>query len=45
VIPSFNDNQFGQVAARVAAEETVHWTALSQARGRALPAGALSFGA
>jgi rubrerythrin len=45
VIPSFKDNKLGQVAARLAADETMHWTVLSQALGRALPAGALSFGA
>jgi rubrerythrin len=45
VIPSFKDNKLGQVAARLAADETMHWTVLSQALGRMLPAGALSFGA
>jgi hypothetical protein len=45
VIPSFKDNRLGQVAARLAADETMHWTVLSQALGRPLPAGALSFGA
>jgi hypothetical protein len=44
VIPAFKDNKLGQVAARLAADETMHWTVLSQALGRALPAGALSFG-
>lgn len=45
VIPSFKDNRLGQVAARLAADETMHWTALSQALGKMLPASALSFGA
>lgn len=45
VIPSFKDAKLSQVAARLAADETMHWTALSQAMGRMLPAGALSFGA
>ncbi len=45
VIPAFTDNKLGQVAARLAADETMHWTALSSALGRMLPAGALSFGA
>ena len=45
VIPSFKDNKLGQVAARLAADETMHWTVLSQALGRALPGGALGFGA
>jgi len=45
VIPAFADNKLGQVAARLAADETMHWTALSSVLGRMLPAGALSFGA
>ena len=45
VIPAFKDNKLGQVAARLAADETMHWTILSQALGKMLPAGALSFGA
>lgn len=45
VIPSFKDAQLAKVAARLAADETLHWTALSQALGLALPVGALSFGA
>jgi hypothetical protein len=45
VIPAFADNKLGQVAARLAADETMHWTALSSVLGRVLPAGALSFGA
>ena len=45
VLPSFKDNKLGQVAARLAADETMHWTVLSQALGRMLPGGALSFGA
>jgi rubrerythrin len=45
VIPAFKDNKLGQVAARLAADETMHWTVLSQALGEMLPAGALSFGA
>lgn len=44
VIPAFKDNKLGQVAARLAADETMHWTVLSQALGKMLPAGALSFG-
>lgn len=34
-----------KVAARLAADETMHWTALSGALARSLPSGALSFGA
>ena len=45
VIPSFKDVQLSKVASRLAADETMHWTALSQALGEPLPAAALSFGA
>lgn len=45
VIPSFKDTALAQVSARLAADETMHWTALTQALGEALPTGALTFGA
>jgi rubrerythrin len=45
VIPSFTDTALAQVAARLAADETMHWTVLAQALGQPLPTGALSFGA
>ncbi len=45
VIPAFGSKELGKVAARLAADETMHYTVLTQALGRALPAGALSFGA
>ncbi len=45
VIPSFKDNKLGQVAARLAADETMHYTALAGALGQSLPGAALSFGA
>lgn len=45
VIPSFKDPALGQVAARLAADETMHWTALAGALGRMLPSQPLSFGA
>lgn len=45
VIPSFRDANLAKVAARLAADESMHWTALSGALGRSLPTGALSFGA
>ncbi len=45
VIPSFKDAALAKVAARLAADETMHWTALSAALGRPLPVAALSFGA
>ena len=45
VIPSFKDSGLAKVAARLAADETMHWTVLSEALGRMLPANALTFGA
>lgn len=44
VIPSFKDINLSQVAARLAADEVMHWTVLSQALGNPLPASAFSFG-
>ncbi len=45
VIPSFKDAQLAKVAARLAADEVMHWTVLNNALGKPLPAGSLSFGA
>ena len=45
VIPAFKDHNLAQIAGRLAADETMHWTALTSALGRPLPAKALSFGA
>lgn len=45
VIPSFGDKNLVQVAARLAADETMHWSILAHAMGKPLPAAALSFGA
>src|ERR1051325_4078931 len=45
VIPSFQDANLAKVAARLAADETMHWTALSGVLGRQLPGAPLSFGA
>jgi hypothetical protein len=45
VIPSFNDNGLKQVSGRLAADETMHWTALASALGENLPSKALTFGA
>ncbi|MGH8738119.1 MAG: ferritin-like domain-containing protein [Burkholderiales bacterium] len=45
VIPSFQDSHLAKVAARVAADETMHWTALAGVLGRPLPTSALTFGA
>ena len=45
VIPAFGNKDLGKVAARLAADETMHYTVLTSALGRPLPAGALTFGA
>ena len=45
VIPSFKDTKLAQVAARLAADETMHYTVLTSALGQRLPSMALSFGA
>jgi rubrerythrin len=45
VIPAFGDSELAKVAARLAADETMHYTVLTSALGRSLPGGALSFGA
>lgn len=45
VIPSFSDKGLAQVAARLAADETMHWTALTSAMAEMLPQKALTFGA
>lgn len=45
VIPAFGNKDLAKVAARLAADETMHYTVLTQALGRPLPAGALFFGA
>jgi hypothetical protein len=45
VIPSFADRGLAQVSSRIAADESMHWTALSLALKDMLPAKALSFGA
>jgi rubrerythrin len=45
VIPSFSDANLAKVAARLAADESMHWTTLTGALGRSLPGAALSFGA
>ncbi len=45
VIPALGDRELAKVAARLAADETMHFTILNNALGRPLPAGALSFGA
>ncbi len=45
VIPSFGNRDLAKVAGRIAADETMHYTALLGALGRPLPNNALSFGA
>ncbi len=45
VIPSFEDKNLAKVAARLAADETMHWSILAHAMGKPLPSAALSFGA
>lgn len=45
VIPAFKDVALSKVAARLAADETMHWSILSNALGKPLPASALFFGA
>ena len=45
VIPAFGNHDLAKVAARLAADETLHYTVLTQALGKNLPASALSFGA
>ena len=45
VIPSFEEYGLAQVAGRLAADETMHWTVLAQALNQPLPMNALSFGA
>jgi rubrerythrin len=44
VIPSFADKGLAQVAAKLAADEASHWTALSSALGDAYPSAPLIFG-
>ena len=45
VIPALNDRELAKVAARLAVDEAMHFSVLTQALGRPLPGGALSFGA
>jgi rubrerythrin len=45
VIPAFGDKGLAQVSARLAADETMHWSILTNALGQTLPKDALSFGA
>ena len=44
LLPSFEDREFSLLVARLAADETMHWTALTMASGKDLPKEALTFG-
>lgn len=44
-IPTFDDRALAQIAGRLAADETMHWTALAQATNTPLPVAPLTFGA
>lgn len=45
VLPSFGNTDLVKVAARLAADETMHYTTLASVLGKPLPTQALSFGA
>lgn len=45
VMPSFQERSLSQVAGQLIADETMHWTALTQALKGSLPSAAFSFGA
>jgi rubrerythrin len=45
VIPAFGNKDLAKIAARLAADETMHFTILTNALGRPLPSAALTFGA
>jgi hypothetical protein len=45
VIPAFANHDLAKVAGRLAADETMHYTALTRALGDPLPTAALSYGA
>jgi rubrerythrin len=45
VIPAFKDSNLAKVAGRLAADETMHWTALAGVLGKQLPGAPLTFGA
>jgi len=44
VLPKFSDPLYGRFSARIATDEAMHWTALTQALGQPLPEKALTFG-
>jgi len=45
VLPKFSDPVYGQFSARIAADEAMHWTALTGALGQPLPDRAMTFAA
>jgi Ferritin-like domain len=45
VIPAFGSKDLAKIAGRLAADETMHYSILTNALGRPLPVGALTFGA
>jgi len=45
VIPAFSNGELAKVSARLAADETMHWTVLAQVIKEQLPQKALTFGA
>lgn len=45
VIPAFQDRELAKVCGRLAADESMHWTALASTLGQPLPANAMMFGA
>jgi rubrerythrin len=45
MLPSTNDRELAKIAGRIAADEVMHWTALSTLLHQALPDHALTFGA
>jgi rubrerythrin len=44
VIPSFADRDLAEVCGKLAADESMHWTALTSALGEPLPQHAFTFG-
>jgi rubrerythrin len=44
VIPSFTDRDLAEVCGKLAADESMHWTALTSALGEPLPQHAFTFG-
>ena len=45
VMPSFGERALAQVAGRLVADETMHWTVLTSTLGQPLPGKSLTFGA